>query len=200
MFDKQNFAVYDICMFNIMCETSMRHVHLSQEDLEKLFGSGAKLIVDRPLSQPGQFLAKQRVTLIGPKREIENVGIIGPVRKETQVEISRTDAFSLGLKDVPIRQSGDTKGAPTLMVATGETFVNGATIVAKRHLHLTPAMAKQHNIVDGQIVKIQFDGDRSGILGSVVARVDKSYDNAVHIDSDEANAMLAGKECVVLVD
>ena len=178
----------------------MRHVHLSQGDLEVLFGKGAKLIVDRPLSQPDQFLAKQRVDLIGEKRTIENVGIIGPVRKQTQVEISRTDAFSLGVKGAPIRQSGDLAGAPTVMVATGETFVNGATIIAKRHAHLTPATAKKHGITDGQIVKIKFEGERGAILDGVVARVSDNFADAVHIDSDESNATLAGNSTIILVD
>jgi putative phosphotransacetylase len=157
-------------MFKVICETSMRHVHLSQSDLETLFGKGAKLEVSRSLSQPNQFLAVQRVDIIGPKRALEGVGIIGPVRKESQIEISRTDAFALGLKDVPIRQSGDTKGAPTVKISANGKEVAAAAIIAKRHVHLTPETAKKQGITDGQIVKIQIEGERAGVLGAVVAR------------------------------
>lgn len=177
----------------------MRHVHLSPADLETLFGKGAKYTEVKKLSQPGQFLAEQRVDLVGPKKSFENVGIIGPTRKQSQVEISRTDAFMLGLKAVPIRQSGHTEGAPTIEVKVGEKTIQAVVIIAKRHVHLLPETAEKYKIKDGQNLKIAFGGERGAILDMVVARVDKTYADAVHIDSDEANAVLAGNECEIIL-
>jgi putative phosphotransacetylase len=177
----------------------MRHVHLSQNDLETLFGRGAKYVVVKNLSQPGQFLAEQRVDLIGVKKNFDGVGIIGPTRAKSQVEISRTDAFMLGLKNVPIRQSGQTDGAPTISVRVGDKQIDAAVIIAKRHVHLTPETAKKYGIADGQNVKIKFCGERGAILDMCVARVDKTYADAVHIDSDESNAVLAQNECEILL-
>jgi len=166
----------------------MRHVHLCKADVEKLFGKGTVLTSARPLSQPGQFLCNERVTIIGVKNRFESVGIIGPERKASQIEISRTDCFFLGVKDVPIRQSGDTVGAPTIELAGG---VVAPVIVAKRHVHLDPKTAKENNLHDGQIVGIKFEGDRAATLGQTIVRVHADFAPAVHIDSDEANACLA---------
>ena len=173
----------------IICETSMRHVHLSGDDVETLFGKGHKLQHERSLSQPGQFLCKERVTLKTDAWEFKNVAIIGPERPFSQVEISRTDAFMLKIKNVPVRQSGDLTDAPTLTVIVDDKSVECATIVAQRHVHLDPKTAKENNIDDGQIVGIQITGERSAILESVVARVSPSFAPAVHIDGDEANAV-----------
>ncbi|MCL2229225.1 MAG: phosphate propanoyltransferase [Firmicutes bacterium] len=188
----------------ILCETSVRHVHLSRADIETLFGKGTKLTKDRQLSQPGEYLCKERVTLVGPKETIANVAIVGPARDKTQVEISRTDAFKLGLKGVPVRLSGDLEGTPTLSILTfgtnGEPKSVGeaSTIIAKRHVHLDPKTAKESNLENGQIVKIKFDGERACILEEVVVRVNKEYAPAIHIDSDEGNATLSGRTAFVI--
>ena len=184
----------------IKCETSMRHVHLCKKDVEALFGKGAKLESERELSQPGQFLCKQRVNLVGPTGSMNNVGIIGPERTKSQIEISRTDAFTLGLKDVPLRQSGDLEGAPLLVILSPDLSkqVIAPAIIAKRHVHLDPDTAKKHNITDGQVVKIKIEGERGAVLDQTIARIDKSFKPAVHLDSDEANAVLAGNTVTVV--
>jgi putative phosphotransacetylase len=183
---------------DILCETSVRHVHLTQADVELLFGKGADLEFDRALSQPDQFLSKQRVTLIGPKRELANVAVLGPVRAGSQAEITMTDAFTLGLKDVPVRLSGDTKNAPDITVrgTCGEVYC--AAIIAKRHLHLDPKTAQEGGFTDREIVLLEFKGERAAVLDGVVVRVDKNFAPAVHLDSDEANGVLAGKTVKVL--
>jgi putative phosphotransacetylase len=185
-------------MLKLICETSMRHVHLSASDVETLFGKGAKLEFSRALSQPNQFLAVQRVALVGAKSTFENVAIIGPERKVSQIEISRTDTFALGVKNVPVRQSGDLNGAPTLIIKTELGQISAAAIVAKRHIHLDPKTAKEHKITDGQIMKIKITGERASVLENVVARVDATYAPAIHIDGDEANATGAAGEVEVL--
>jgi putative phosphotransacetylase len=181
----------------ILCEVSMRHVHLSKKDLGLLFGKSAELEIERPLSQPGQFLSKQRVTLIGPKNAIENVAVLGPTRKETQAEISHTDMFALGLKDVPLRQSGDIDGTPTVSIVVGENKIEGHVIIAKRHVHLDPATAKREDIRDGEMLRVSVNGERSVIFNNVLARVNECYMPAVHLDSDEGNASLAGTTALV---
>jgi len=186
----------------ILCETSMRHVHLTQEHVETLFGKGAQLEVDSMLSQPGEFLCKQRVTLVGSKREIDNIAVLGPARKATQVEISRTDAFFLGIKNAPVRASGDVTGTPGIVLQNQfkhkEVKLDEGVIIAKRHVHLDPKTALENGFTDGQIVKIKFEGERAAILDNVVVRVDKDFAPAVHIDSDEANAVFAGTHVTVI--
>ncbi|MDR0462067.1 MAG: propanediol utilization protein, partial [Christensenellaceae bacterium] len=117
----------------VLCETSVRHIHLDEDGLTALFGKGAKLTPDRPLSQPKQFLCKERVTLVGPKNSYENVGIIGPARDVMQAEISRTDSFYLGIKNVPMRLSRDVDGAPVITVKNGDKKIDIPVIVAMRH-------------------------------------------------------------------
>jgi propanediol utilization protein len=168
--------------------------------METLFGKGAKLELLRPLSQPGQYLSTQRVALVGEKNTFENVGIIGPERKESQIEISRTDTFALGVKNVPIRQSGILDAAPTMIVRVGENTVRAKVIVAKRHVHLTPETAAKFGIKDGQNVRIKTVGERAAILDAVVARVSPTFADAVHLDSDESNAILPAEKVEILFD
>ena len=155
----------------VLIETSARHVHVTEADLVKLFGEGAKLTVKKMLSQPGQFASEQKVNLVGPKKEIANVSILGPCRKETQVEISATDARTLGV-DVAIRESGNIKGTPGIKLVgpAGEIELAEGVIVAKRHIHLTPEDAKEMGLAD------------------VVFRVNPNVSKAMHIDTDESNA------------
>lgn len=174
-------------------ETSARHVHVTQEHLEILFGKGAKLTHKKDLSQPGQFACEERVTIVGPKKEMPNVSILGPVRPDTQVELSATDARSIGIA-APIRESGDVKGSGTCKIIgpKGEVEISEGVIIAKRHIHLTPETAEERNVKDKDIVwvKIETEG-RKAILGDVVVRVSPNYAPAMHIDTDESNAVSA---------
>lgn len=174
----------------ILVEISARHIHLTQEDLETLCGPGSELIPVRPLSQPGQFVSQVRLTLVGPKKNFENVVVLGPVRKASQVEVSATEARSLGLKP-PIRESGHIAGsAPlTLQGPAGVVHLNEGCIIAKRHIHMTPEDATAYGVKDKQIVGVRIkNNDRSLIFGDVVVRVRSDFALAMHIDTDEGNA------------
>lgn len=174
-------------------ETSARHVHLSQEHLEILFGKDAKLTNKKDLSQPGQFACEERVTIVGPKKEMPNVSILGPVRPETQVELSATDARSIGIT-APIRESGDVAGSGACKIVgpAGEVEISQGVIIAKRHIHLTPESAAEMNVKDKDIVWVKLDTDgRKAVLGDVVVRVSDKYAPAMHIDTDESNAVSA---------
>ena len=181
-----------MAVIKIPIETSARHIHLSREDFEALFGPGRELTFVKKLSQPGQFLAKERLSVAGPKGTFENVAILGPFRKETQVEVSVTDNKRLGLRSV-IRQSGqleDTPGCLLKRVDSGESLeIPRGVIVAKRHIHMTPDEAIRMNVHDNEDVCIITKSfERSLIYADVVVRVDKSYRLAMHVDTDEANA------------
>ena len=173
------------------------HVHLSAQDIETLFGAGATLTEKKPLSQPGQFACEERVTLVGPKKSIPNVIILGPARPATQVEVSLTDARTLGVK-APVRESGDIEGsgACKLVGPEGEVEIPVGVIAAKRHIHLTPADAEEFGVADKEIVSVQIDSDgRSTVFGDVVVRVSPKFAAAMHIDTDESNAACAFGEC-----
>lgn len=181
---------------NFIVETSARHVHLSQEHLEALFGKGYALTKKKDLSQPGQYACEERVTIIGPKKELKGVSILGPVRKDTQVELSLTDARSIGVT-APVRESGDIAGsAPCRIVGPqGEIEVTEGVIAAKRHIHATTKDAKELGVENGQVVSVKVDTDgRSLVFGDVVVRVSDSYALAMHIDTDESNAAGCGRE------
>ena len=174
----------------IIVEVSARHIHLTREDLNSLFGPGYVLTIKKELSQPGEFASEERVTLVGPKRSIENVSILGPIRKSTQVEISLTDARSIGVA-APIRESGDIAGsAPCKLIGPkGEIELTEGVICAKRHIHMTVPDAERFGLVNKQIVKASIKTDeRSLIFDDVVVRVSDSYALALHIDTDEGNA------------
>ena len=178
----------------VLVETSARHVHVSPADLETLFGKGAKLTVKKMLSQPGQFACEERVTIVGPRRSIPNVSILGPVRAKTQVEVSATDARNLGI-DIVIRESGDIAETPgcKLIGQNGEIELSEGVIVAKRHIHLTPKDAEEMGLKDKQVVSVKIDNDqRSIIFGDVVIRVREDFAVAMHIDTDESNAGAVG--------
>ena len=181
----------------ILVEASGRHVHLSREDVNTLFGSGYQLTPIKNLSQPGQFACEERVTITGPKNSIQNVVVLGPERSKSQVEISLTDALTLGTK-APVRLSGDIKGTPGIKITNPK---NGASIelkegliVAKRHIHMTPEDAKRFHVSNGDSVKVKVFGERPVILEDVDIRVDKNFSTAMHIDYDEANACGYTKE------
>ena len=176
-------------------EISARHVHLTQEALECLFGPGAQLTKKRELSQPGEFLSGERLKVVTRKGEIDNVAVLGPVRKQVQVELSLTDARSLGL-NVPINLSGDLNGAADVLLVgpAGSMVAKGAAIAAKAHVHMTPADAAQYQVRDGQTVRVRLDTARPVTLDGVVVRVRKDFKLAVHVDYDEANAASANGE------
>ena len=168
-------------------EASGRHVHVTGEQALVLFGH--PLTPKRELSQPGQFLANERVTVIGPKGEFANVAVLGPERKEAQVEISLTDGRSLGIAP-PVRPSGDVQGSPgvTLVGPKGEVKIHQGVIAAQRHIHMTPEDAARMGVKDKQVVKLQVFTDRPLIFEDVVVRVHKNYATFAHLDYDEANA------------
>ena len=171
-----------------LVETSARHVHLSQEHLEILFGAGYELTKKKDLSQPGQYACEERVTIVGGKKEMPGVSILGPVRKATQVELSLTDARSIG---VDIAGSGACK----IIGPKGEIEITEGVIAAKRHIHATPADAEALGVENGQIVNVKIDTDgRSLVFGDVVVRVSDTYALAMHIDTDESNAAGCGRE------
>lgn len=182
----------------VLVETSARHVHLTEEQIEILFGKGATLTHKKDLSQPGQFACEERVTLVGPKKPIANVIILGPARKAGQVEISYTDARTLGI-DAPVRESGDVAGTPGCKIIgpAGELDLAEGVIIAKRHVHLDPATAEQFGLSDKQIVSLKIDNGlgRSTVFGDLVVRVNKNFAPAVHLDTDEANAACAFGKC-----
>ena len=169
---------------------SNRHIHLSQADLDQLFGAGYQLTPMKELSQPGQFACKETVTICGPKGAIEKVRVLGPVRKETQIEIVAGDCFKLGVK-VPAKLSGDLAGTPGITVVGPKGSVQTAQglIVAQRHIHMAPADAQVYGVQDGQIVKIRVGGLRGGIYDNVAIRVTTSSKLECHLDTEEANAM-----------
>jgi len=176
-------------------ETSARHVHVTKETLEVLFGAGHELTKKKDLSQPGQFACEERATVVGPKKELANVSILGPCRKADQIELSATDARSIGIA-APVRESGDVagSGACKLVGPCGEVEVKEGVIVAKRHIHLTPADAEELGVTNGEIVAVKIDSaDRSAILCDTVCRVSENYARAMHIDTDESNAVGAGR-------
>lgn len=168
-------------------EASGRHVHVTKEQAQILFGHG--LTPSRPLSQPGQYLANERVTVMGPKGEFRKVAVLGPERKEAQVEISLTDGRTLGIQP-PVRLSGSVKDSPgaTLVGPCGVVKLEQGVIAAKRHIHMTPADATRFGVKDKQVVKLQTYTDRPVIFDDVVIRVSPDFETYVHLDYDEANA------------
>lgn len=174
----------------VLIETSARHVHVSRRVLDILFGEGYELTPKKDLSQPGQFACEERVQVIGPKNSFPAVSILGPVRPESQVELSAGDARSIGVK-APIRESGDLKGSAgcKLVGPKGEVELNDGVIIAKRHIHMTPEDAEKYQLEDKQVVSVKVDTDeRSLIFGDVVVRVSPKFSLAMHIDTDESNA------------
>ena len=173
-----------------LVEISARHVHVTKETLEALFGNGYELTPKKDLSQPGQFACEERVTVVGSKKELAGVSILGPCRSADQVELSATDARSIGVA-APIRESGDVKGsgACKLVGPCGEVELKEGVMVAKRHIHMTPEDAEAFGVKDAEIVNVKLDTkDRSLIFGDTVGRVSPKYALAMHVDTDEANA------------
>ena len=180
----------------VIVETSARHVHVSRKDLDILFGEGYELTPKKDLSQPGQFACEERVDIVGPKRELKGVSILGPVRPATQVELSLTDARSIGVA-APIRESGDIAGSGACKIVgpKGEVEITEGVIAAKRHIHMTTADAANYGLKDCQVVNVKIETEgRTAILGDVVVRVSDKFALAMHIDTDESNAVAAGRD------
>lgn len=178
-------------------ETSARHIHVTQQTLETLFGAGHQLTNKKDLSQPGQFACEEKVTLVGPKGQLK-VSILGPVRPADQVELSFTDARTLGLAGVPVKESGEVAGTPGIKLVgpCGEVDITEGVMIAKRHIHMTPEDAEQFGVKDKDIVSVKIENDsRSTIFGDTVVRVSPKFALAMHIDTDEANAACAFGAC-----
>jgi putative phosphotransacetylase len=181
----------------VLVETSARHIHLTEEHIEALFGKGATLTKKKDLSQPGQYACEERLTVVGPKKSIPNVIILGPARPASQVEVSFTDARTLGIS-APVRESGDLSGTPgcKLVGPCGEVDLESGVIIAKRHIHISPEDAEVAGVADKEIVSVKIDSnDRTTIFGDVVIRVSPKFTTAMHIDTDESNAACAFGEC-----
>lgn len=176
--------------YKVPAGISNRHIHLSKEDFEVLFGKGKELTFFKKLSQPGQFAAEEKVDVLGPKgTTIKNVRILGPFREQTQVELARTDCYAIGMPLV-LRNSGDLAGTPgcKLIGPEGEVEIGEGVIVARRHIHLSPEQAAEAGVKDGDIVSVKFDGERSLIFNEVLIRSGESHYLDFHMDTDEANA------------
>lgn len=174
---------------SVEIEASGRHAHLSREAVETLFGKGYSLTRASDLSQPGQFACRERIKIAGPKGEFSSVIILGPERRETQVEVSKTDAVALGLK-APVRLSGNIADTPgiRLIGPAGELSLGSGVIVAQRHIHMTPQDAERYGLTDGQVVSIVIPGERGATFHNFTLRVSPDFKTFAHIDYDEANA------------
>lgn len=179
---------------------SNRHLHLSQEDMDQLFGPGCQLTKIKDLSQPGQYACKETVTICGPNGAIEKVRILGPVRSKTQVEILAGDCFKLGIK-APSKLSGELQGTPgiTIIGPKGSVQTKEGLIVAQRHIHMTPNDAQKYGVHDGQIVSIQMEGPRGGIYSNVAIRANDASSLECHLDTEEANAMNVNSLSVIQI-
>lgn len=185
-------------MKKILVETSARHIHLTKETLEYLMGEGFELTPKKMLSQPGQYVSTTRLNLVGPKKSIANVSILGPVRSVNQVEVSLTDVRTLGAS-APVRESGDVKGSGAIKIVNPENGkevdLSEGLIVAKRHIHMTSKDAEEFGVNNGDNVKVKIEGTgRSLVFDDVVIRVSDKYSLAMHIDTDESNAAACSGE------
>ena len=185
----------------VLMETSAKHIHLTDEAIEILFGKGHTLTKKKDLSQPGQFACEERVTVVGPKKELAGVSILGPARSAVQVELSLTDARSIGVT-APVRESGDVKGSGACKIIgpCGEIEISEGVIAAKRHIHLDTKTAEEFGLSDKQVVSVKVDSEgRKTVFGDVVVRVSDKYAPAMHIDTDESNACAAAPGMTVTI-
>ncbi len=190
-------------MKQVLVETSARHIHLSREAVDILFGAGYELTIKKELSQPGQYACAEKLEVVGPKGKLK-ASILGPTRNASQVELSLTDARTIGVV-APIRESGDIAGSGACKLVNpengNELELTEGVIAAKRHIHLTPEAAAEMGVTDKQIVSVKIESERTAILGDVVVRVSEKFAPAMHIDTDEANACCAfGAVTGIIVD
>jgi putative phosphotransacetylase len=181
---------------------SNRHIHLTEADLEILFGKGYELTKIKDLKQPGEYAAKEKVIIVGPKGSIEGVRVLGPLRKRTQIEISLTDSYKLGVKP-PVKDSGDLDGSPgiTIVGPQGTVILKEGVILAARHIHLHTSEAEEFGLENGQRVQVEVQGERGIVFSNVLLRVGSNYAKEIHLDTDEANAAMVknGEEIKVLL-
>ncbi|NLK63741.1 MAG: phosphate propanoyltransferase [Tissierellia bacterium] len=189
--------------FNATVGLSNKHVHLSKEHIDILFGEGHELTPIKDLSQPGQFACDEKVDLVGPKRTIKGVRILGPARKETQVEISLSDGFTLGIAEVPVRDSGKIEGTPGLKLVgpKGEVELEKGVIAAARHIHMHTSDAEKYGLKDKDIVQVKVNGQRGLTFDNVLVRVNDEYALDMHVDIEEGNAagLKNGDEVEVII-
>ncbi|MEG0961297.1 MAG: phosphate propanoyltransferase [Lachnospiraceae bacterium] len=186
--------------YQVPIGVSNRHVHVNQEDLEILFGKGYQLTKKSDLKQPGQYASNETVTIRGPKGQFEHVRILGPVRSQSQIEISKTDSFRLGIRP-PIRESGNLAGTPGLEIEgpKGTVILPQGAMIALRHIHMTPKQAAAMGVKDKDIVEVETFGERHGVFGDVLIRVSEQFSLEMHVDVDEANACsLNNKDYIVI--
>lgn len=181
---------------------SNKHVHLSQEDINILFGEGHELTAIKDLGQPGQFACDEKVDLVGPKRTIKGVRVLGPARKESQVEISLADGFTLGIENVPVKGSGSLEGTPgiKLVGTNGEVELKQGVIAAARHIHMHPKDAEEFGVKDKDMVKVKAEGERGLVFENVLIRVHETYALEFHVDVEEGNAaMIKNKQMLEVI-
>jgi len=181
---------------------SNKHVHLSQEDINILFGEGHELTAIKDLGQPGQFACDEKVDLVGPKRTIKGVRVLGPARKESQVEISLADGFTLGIENVPVKGSGSLDGTPGIKLVgpNGEVELKQGVIAAARHIHMHPKDAEEFGVKDKDMVKVKVEGERGLVFENVLIRVHETYALEFHVDVEEGNAaMIKNKQMLEVI-
>ena len=183
--------------YTVKIGLSNKHVHLSQEHLDILFGAGHELTPTKDLVQPGQFASEEKVDIVGPKKTLTGIRVLGPVRPETQVELAMTDARTLGIK-APVRESGHLEGTPgcKLVGPEGEVELDHGVIVAQRHVHLNPQQAVEAGVKDKDVVCLKIDGERGLIFDNVIVRSGEKHEKEVHLDTDEGNAAGCGPDSV----
>ena len=183
--------------YTVKIGLSNKHVHLSQEHLDILFGAGHELTPTKDLVQPGQFASEEKVDIVGPKKTLTGIRVLGPVRPETQVELAMTDARTLGIK-APVRESGHLEGTPgcKLVGPEGEVELDHGVIIAQRHVHLNPQQAIEAGVKDKDVVCLKIDGERGLIFDNVVVRSGEKHEKEVHLDTDEGNAAGCGPDAV----
>lgn len=186
--------------YEVKIGLSNKHLHLCQEDLEKLFGKGYELTPTKPLVQPGQFACEEKVDIVGPKNTLKGIRVLGPVRPETQVELAMTDARAIGIK-APVRESGVLEGTPgcKLVGPAGEVEIDHGVIVALRHIHLSEEQAKEAGVKDKDIVSIKIEGERGLVFNNVLVRAGDKHEREVHLDTDEGNAAGCGPDSVCTI-
>ena len=168
---------------------SNKHLHLKKEDIEVLFGEGHTLTPTKDLKQPGQFASEEKVDIVGPKGTLKGVRVLGPARPETQIELAMTDARAIGIS-APVRESGKLDGTPgvKLIGPAGEVTIGHGTIIALRHIHLSPAQATEAGVKDKEIISIKFEGERGLVFDNVLVRSGDGHESEIHLDTDEGNA------------